>query len=126
MVSCHGSQCGFCTRAFVMSLVACYESHQATGSVPTRQQLADALAGNLCRCTGYRPIPSMRGSKALRAPPQRLHLAPVEAALRQLAAMRRWTCQLPGPHQTFGRTGGCLHAATPARAWLARPTSAFG
>ena len=56
MVECHGSQCGFCTPGFVMSLVACYDQHQAAGTRPTRQALADDLSGNLCRCTGYRPI----------------------------------------------------------------------
>jgi xanthine dehydrogenase small subunit len=56
MVECHGSQCGFCTPGFVMSMVQVYERERAAGSVPTRQRLADDLAGNLCRCTGYRPI----------------------------------------------------------------------
>lgn len=49
MVDCHGSQCGFCTPGFVMALYAHYK-----GAAPG--PLADALAGNLCRCTGYRPI----------------------------------------------------------------------
>ena len=52
MVDCHGSQCGFCTPGFVMSLFALYKSSQK----PTRTEINDALAGNLCRCTGYRPI----------------------------------------------------------------------
>jgi xanthine dehydrogenase small subunit len=52
MVDCHASQCGFCTPGFVMSLFALYE----TESVPSRQRIEDVLAGNLCRCTGYRPI----------------------------------------------------------------------
>jgi xanthine dehydrogenase small subunit len=52
MVDCHGSQCGFCTPGFVMSLFTLYQS----GIKPTRQQIVDHLAGNLCRCTGYRPI----------------------------------------------------------------------
>ncbi len=52
MVDCHASQCGFCTPGFVMSLVALYESEPE----PSRQRLDDVLAGNLCRCTGYRPI----------------------------------------------------------------------
>jgi xanthine dehydrogenase small subunit len=56
MVECHGSQCGFCTPGFVMSLVHVYERERAAGSTPSRQQLADDLSGNLCRCTGYRPI----------------------------------------------------------------------
>ena len=56
MVACHGSQCGFCTPGFVMSLAACHDRHRAAGTQATRQQLADDLSGNLCRCTGYRPI----------------------------------------------------------------------
>ena len=52
MVECHGSQCGFCTPGFVMSLYALYKSN----ADPTRTEIDDALAGNLCRCTGYRPI----------------------------------------------------------------------
>jgi len=52
MVDSHGSQCGFCTPGFVMSLFALYR----TNSEPSRQEIDDALAGNLCRCTGYRPI----------------------------------------------------------------------
>jgi len=56
MVACHGSQCGFCTPGIVMSLAACHDRHRAAGTLATRQQLADDLSGNLCRCTGYRPI----------------------------------------------------------------------
>lgn len=52
MVDCHGSQCGFCTPGIVMSLYALH----AGGEVPDRQRIDTALAGNLCRCTGYRPI----------------------------------------------------------------------
>ncbi len=52
MIEQHGSQCGFCTPGFVMSLFALYEE----GGQPTRRRVDDALAGNLCRCTGYRPI----------------------------------------------------------------------
>jgi xanthine dehydrogenase small subunit len=56
MVDCHGSQCGFCTPGFVMTLAHSHACQRAAGTVPTRAQLADELAGNLCRCTGYRPI----------------------------------------------------------------------
>jgi xanthine dehydrogenase small subunit len=56
MVECHGSQCGFCTPGFVMSMWSAYERHCDRGTRPTRQQMADELSGNLCRCTGYRPI----------------------------------------------------------------------
>ncbi len=48
----HASQCGFCTPGFVMSLFALYLNRGEAG----RDQVLDALAGNLCRCTGYRPI----------------------------------------------------------------------
>jgi xanthine dehydrogenase small subunit len=84
MVDCHGSQCGFCTPGFVMSLWACQQRHQAAGTVPSRQALADELAGNLCRCTGYRPILDA-GEKALAAPAPALDAAPVAALLQQLA-----------------------------------------
>jgi xanthine dehydrogenase small subunit len=56
MVGCHGSQCGFCTPGFVMSLWAVYVDHVRRGSQPTDRALRTALSGNLCRCTGYRPI----------------------------------------------------------------------
>ncbi|WP_247572125.1 xanthine dehydrogenase small subunit [Ralstonia solanacearum] len=57
MVECHGSQCGFCTPGFVMSLYALYENTGAGAAAPpSRETLCDALTGNLCRCTGYRPI----------------------------------------------------------------------
>ncbi|MBV8442785.1 MAG: xanthine dehydrogenase small subunit [Hyphomicrobiales bacterium] len=52
MVDHHGSQCGFCTPGIVMSLFAAYHS----GAPATTASLCDQLAGNLCRCTGYRPI----------------------------------------------------------------------
>jgi xanthine dehydrogenase small subunit len=52
LVEHHASQCGFCTPGFVMSLYALYR----TNDNPSRQEIDDALAGNLCRCTGYRPI----------------------------------------------------------------------
>ena len=52
MVACHGSQCGFCTPGFVMSLWATYLHHGARGTRPSRQQIADELSGNLSRSTG--------------------------------------------------------------------------
>ncbi len=52
MVDHHGSQCGFCTPGIVMSLFAAYHS----GARASAASLCDQLAGNLCRCTGYRPI----------------------------------------------------------------------
>ncbi|NOR19870.1 MAG: xanthine dehydrogenase small subunit [Xanthomonadales bacterium] len=54
MVDQHGSQCGFCTPGFVMSLFAMY--HSATQQNVDRTDIDLGLAGNLCRCTGYAPI----------------------------------------------------------------------
>ncbi|MCX5514826.1 xanthine dehydrogenase small subunit [Kaistia algarum] len=53
MVEKHASQCGFCTPGFVMSLFTLYQS---TEGPVTRGAVNDCIAGNLCRCTGYRPI----------------------------------------------------------------------
>ncbi|WP_291101997.1 xanthine dehydrogenase small subunit, partial [Hydrogenophaga sp.] len=55
MVRCHGSQCGFCTPGFVMSLFGLYQNTSG-GQGVTREQAQVDLSGNLCRCTGYRPI----------------------------------------------------------------------
>ncbi|OGB35813.1 MAG: xanthine dehydrogenase small subunit [Burkholderiales bacterium RIFCSPHIGHO2_02_FULL_66_10] len=55
MVQCHGSQCGFCTPGFVMSLFGMYQN-SGGGQGITREQAQVDLSGNLCRCTGYRPI----------------------------------------------------------------------
>ncbi len=89
LVDCHGSQCGFCTPGFVMSLWSVYEHQQAhakgTTPVPSRQQLADELSGNLCRCTGYRPILDA-GQRMFDLPAVALDTAPVLAAL---AALKR-------------------------------------
>ncbi|KQN79190.1 FAD-binding molybdopterin dehydrogenase [Duganella sp. Leaf61] len=54
MVECHGSQCGFCTPGFVMSLWGMYLDKN--GEPAQRREIDDCLSGNLCRCTGYRPI----------------------------------------------------------------------
>ncbi len=55
MVQCHGSQCGFCTPGFVMSLFGMYQNTGGGQGIDRAQAQAD-LSGNLCRCTGYRPI----------------------------------------------------------------------
>ncbi|XP_008067993.1 aldehyde oxidase [Carlito syrichta] len=52
IAKCHGTQCGFCTPGMVMSMYTLLRNHPE----PTLDQLMDALGGNLCRCTGYRPI----------------------------------------------------------------------
>ena len=83
MVACHGSQCGFCTPGFVMSLWATYQHHGARGTRPSRQQIADELSGNLCRCTGYRPILDA-GERMFDLAAAPLDAAPVVAALTSL------------------------------------------
>lgn len=52
----HASQCGFCTPGFAMSLFGLYQNQVCRGQSVSREQALDALSGNLCRCTGYRPI----------------------------------------------------------------------
>ncbi|QDG38138.1 xanthine dehydrogenase small subunit [Alteromonas mediterranea] len=52
LVDHHGTQCGFCTPGFIMSMFALYHSN----AKPNRDEVLQALSGNLCRCTGYRPI----------------------------------------------------------------------
>ena len=52
MVECHGSQCGYCTPGFIMSLFEGYYRDD----IHKHDELDDQLSGNLCRCTGYRPI----------------------------------------------------------------------
>ena len=52
MIDYHGSQCGFCTPGFVMSLFAMYKNY----SFYKDDIIRDSISGNLCRCTGYRPI----------------------------------------------------------------------
>ncbi len=92
MVECHGSQCGFCTPGFVMSLYAAFESYtsfrngRATADVMLHSSIDDSLAGNLCRCTGYGPI--------------------VAAAMRALAAKRPATSEGDLPSPSWGGAGG--------------------
>jgi len=102
LVDCHGSQCGFCTPGFVMSLWACFQRHSAAGTVPTRQQLADDLSGNLCRCTGYRPILDA-GQRAFELPATALDRAAVAAALQALR-------QDPPLHYATGGGAPVFHA----------------
>jgi len=79
MVDCHASQCGFCTPGFVMSLFALYQS---TAEV-TREAVVDALSGNLCRCTGYRPIVEAGCRMHAYAAPQRWSRADAQSPERR-------------------------------------------
>ena len=111
LVECHGSQCGFCTPGFVMSLWSAYEHHSACGTQPTRQELADELSGNLCRCTGYRPILDA-GQRMFDLPAVALDTAPVIAALQGLqgeaATAHNATFSYAGPNAA--QRSGHLHA----------------
>jgi len=86
MVAHHGSQCGFCTPGFVMAGAA----RLAVGPVASDAQACEALAGNLCRCTGYRPIIA-----ALRAASAVLHRSP--AGCGAPVGLPDWLARLPPP-----------------------------
>lgn len=58
----NGSQCGYCTPGFVMSMFALYKNNPS----PTKSEIEDALVGNLCRCTGYQPMFNAFESKAIK------------------------------------------------------------
>ncbi len=108
LVSCHGSQCGFCTPGFVMSLWHSYEQHEQ--ALP-RPELADALAGNLCRCTGYRPILDA-GEQMYNAPRVTLDTAPVLAQLAALQAAAPDSLVYEGPNRAAPDQVQRFHAPT--------------
>jgi len=83
MVESHGSQCGFCTPGFVMSLFALFH----TPGRLDRRRIDDALAGNLCRCTGYGPIIAAAGRMMEIAESDRFDEAEAET-VRALQALR--------------------------------------
>ena len=90
MVQCHGSQCGFCTPGFVMSLFGMYQNRVCQGQSISRALAQQDLSGNLCRCTGYRPI--------LDAAKQMAQLPPMavnEAELLQKLELLALTPQAP-------------------------------
>jgi xanthine dehydrogenase small subunit len=87
MVQCHGSQCGFCTPGFVMSLFGMYQKHVCQGGAITRELAQEELSGNLCRCTGYRPILDAAQQMAA-LPPARVDEAAIVRQLEEIAALR--------------------------------------
>ncbi len=133
MVQCHGSQCGFCTPGFVMSLFGMYQNHVCAGRSITREMAQADLSGNLCRCTGYRPIldaaqrmadlPPVRVDEAalaakLAAPDPADTRAPgylLPTTLPQLLALRR-----DHPHAQL--VAGC----TDAGLWVTKQHRRFG
>ena len=125
MVECHGSQCGFCTPGFVMSLWSAYEHAQSGGTRPTRQQLADELSGNLCRCTGYRTILDA-GQRMFDLPAVALATEPVIAALTGLQRDTALAYTAPNAERFFAPTTlaelAALREAHPAAQLLAGST----
>ncbi len=84
MVDKHGSQCGFCTPGFVMSLFGMYQNRVLAGQSISRETAQADLSGNLCRCTGYRPI--FDAAQAMDTLPRvTVDEAAVLARLRQIA-----------------------------------------
>jgi xanthine dehydrogenase small subunit len=89
MVACHGAQCGFCTPGFVMSLTALMHNKDNA----TDENIQDAIAGNLCRCTGYRPI--LDAARAANKARER-HLASDVKALRTLQRTKMFSYETEG------------------------------
>ena len=106
LVACHGSQCGFCTPGFVMSLWHSYETHAEP--LP-RAALADALSGNLCRCTGYRPILDA-GEQMYQAPRVTMDMAPLQTLLAELARTDAPSLVYEGPNAARPGTVQRFHA----------------
>ncbi|NJM43610.1 MAG: xanthine dehydrogenase small subunit [Brachymonas sp.] len=93
MVDCFGSQCGFCTPGIVMSLTGMVQ----TNACPSRAQVNDALSGNLCRCTGYKPIIDAT-MKACQRPAAELKIEDAQdvALLKEIARDKQPTLGLEG------------------------------
>jgi len=83
LVDLHASQCGFCTPGFTMSLWADYQDRT---TAPDRAHTEAVLSGNLCRCTGYRPLVDA-AQAAWSHPVVKFDRAPVAAALATVAAL---------------------------------------
>ncbi|MBM7060784.1 xanthine dehydrogenase small subunit [Pseudomonas sp. UL073] len=90
MVDCHGSQCGFCTPGFVMSLFALQKSSESFDKADT----LEALAGNLCRCTGYRPIIDAAEQACCQKQPDQFDASEAQTVAQLKAIAPRETAEL--------------------------------
>ena len=120
MVECHGSQCGFCTPGFVMSLWSMY----VNDTPATRCNIDAALSGNLCRCTGYRPIIDA-ARRMGELPRAGFDAAAVAAALESLQRREVFTYSAGGQQFHAPRTLDeliALRAARPGATLLAGST----
>ena len=98
MAASHGTQCGFCTPGIVMTLTGLMQ----TVSKPSRSEVIDALSGNLCRCTGYKPIIDAALQASAAAPDQiKLDDEADRALLLQLRASREPAALFTAPGQDF-------------------------
>jgi len=114
MVDCHGSQCGFCTPGFVMALYVHFKDGGAAGGGASA---ADAIAGNLCRCTGYRPI--------LEAAERASQLADAKREAAEDDARRKRLAELPKETTRVGGFFSPLSVAELAGFLLEHPKAAI-
>jgi xanthine dehydrogenase small subunit len=122
LVECHGSQCGFCTPGFAMSLWGMYLKQE--GRAPARCQINDALSGNLCRCTGYRPIIDA-ARRMVELPPVAFGRVALAERLRTLQRVHGFTYSAQGQSFHVPRTIAelsDLRASHPAAVLLAGST----
>jgi len=121
MVQCHGSQCGFCTPGFVMSLFGMYQNHVCRGETVSRELAQEELSGNLCRCTGYRPILDA-AQKMAELPAVKVDEKKLIDLLRSVRAngsVRAELVEAFSPSTSSGRTGSTYLAPTSLRDLLA-------
>ncbi|MFN3985446.1 MAG: xanthine dehydrogenase small subunit [Rhodocyclaceae bacterium] len=137
LVECHGSQCGFCTPGFVMSLWNLYHNHEprhavaadtsegnasaACPTAPDEAAVRSAITGNLCRCTGYRPIIEA-GKRMFELPALALDRSRLRNALHALRRSEPLDYQYGGLHFHIPRNVAdlaTLRAAKPQATLLA-------
>jgi xanthine dehydrogenase/oxidase len=120
LANAHGSQCGFCTPGFVMSMYALLRS--APGPI-SQIDIEDTLAGNLCRCTGYRPILDAFE----RFTRDKSACDTVDAIQRRLASVRAPGCtDASGASTDTSGTAGRLCPGTGEPCHCAMPSSTCG
>jgi xanthine dehydrogenase/oxidase len=108
LANAHGSQCGFCTPGFVMSMYSLLQNKP----VPTVPDIEDALAGNLCRCTGYRPI--LDAFKPFTKPENSAEADPKAIGECHQAVCNR-SKRAQNGSSSCAKENGCSHAPVPAQ-----------
>ncbi|MFK7857443.1 MAG: xanthine dehydrogenase small subunit [Granulosicoccus sp.] len=97
MVDEHGSQCGFCTPGFIMSLYSLYQQDEPEETL--RVRIDQALGGNLCRCTGYRPIKAAAGKALKHRAEHKIQVTNDQALIKRLNALSAEAITMEGFHQ---------------------------